>query len=234
MAYQRVILKLSGEALGKSGSAFDNDKINQTARVLCEIAKGGVQLGVVIGGGNLWRGRKAAPEMSVYAADQIGMLGTVMNCMYLCDAVRTQGQKACVQSAVEIPRFVETYSPPAALERLMSGHIVFFAGGSGNPCFSTDTPVALRAIELGCDAILMAKSIDGVYTADPHIDPKATLIKDLTYARAQKEQLGVMDLAAFDLLRRYNVPLVRVFSLDDPDNLRRVLEGDDMGTFVHP
>ncbi len=234
MQYHRVILKLSGEALGKDGKLFDHEKIKTLAATLKQVSDTGVQLGIVIGGGNLWRGRSAAPELHTYAADAIGMLGTVMNCLYVKDMLLAAGARAYCMSAVEMPRVCETYSPQLAEDRLSRGEIVLFAGGSGNPCFSTDTPVVLRAIELGCDAVLMGKSIDGVYTADPNKDATATLIKDITYDECVRRDLRVCDPSAFSLLKDYRVPMLRVFALDDPQNIVRVLAGDDMGTFVHP
>ena len=214
--YKRVILKLSGEALGVDGKLFCHEKFEQAARMLMEISRTGVQLAVVIGGGNVWRGRRgAAMRMGTVAADQMGMLGTLQNCLY-------------------IPRFAESYNTVQAVERLNSGHILFLACGLGNPCFSTDSAVVLRAVELECDAILMAKNIDGVYTADPHQDASATLIKEITYAEAAERDLRVMDAAAFIMLRENAVPVVRVFGLEPPENVLKVLSGDSMGTVLHP
>ena len=164
----------------------------------------------------------------------MGMLGTVINCLCVADALRQAGLDAVVQSAVDMNRFAEPFNAMAARRHLAEGRIVLFAAGSGNPFFSTDTAVALRAIEMQVDAILMAKNIDGVYTADPRQDPTATLIRDITYQDALAKNLKVMDAAAFALCAENRVPMVRVFGLDDPRNLIRVLEGSDIGTFVHP
>ena len=231
----RIILKLSGEALSETGTPFSHERFTQTAKMLKDIHDTGVQLAVVIGGGNVWRGRRgAAMAMGTVAADQMGMLATLQNCLYMRDALAHVGCDAVVLSAVEIPRFAMTYNTPDAIERLSRGQIVLLACGLGNPCFSTDSAVALRAIELECDAILMAKNIDGVYTADPHADPSATLIRDITYAEAESRGLRVMDTAAFILLGENHFPLVRVFGLEPPTNILRVLSGDPMGTVLHP
>ena len=231
--YRRVILKLSGEALGLDGKLFCHEKFEQTARMLIDIQRTGVELAVVIGGGNVWRGRRgAAMCMGTVAADQMGMLATLQNCLYMRDTLEHLGARAVVMSGVDIPRFAESYNTVAAIEHLRAGRILFLACGLGNPCFSTDSAVVLRAIELECDAILMAKNIDGVYTADPHVDPSATLIPRITYAEAAERDLRVMDAAAFIMLRENAVPVVRVFGLEPPDNVLKVLAGDPMGTIL--
>lgn len=233
--YRRVILKLSGEALGEDGRGFCHDKFEQAARMLMDVQQTGVQLAVVIGGGNVWRGRRgAATRMGTVAADQMGMLGTLQNCLYMRDTLAHMGARAVVMSGVDIPRFAESYNTVAALERLEAGCILLLACGIGNPCFSTDTTVALRSVELECDAVLMAKNIDGVYTADPRVDPSATLIRDISYAEAAARGLQVMDMSAFVLLRDNHVPAVRVFGLEPPENIMKVLNGDPMGTVLHP
>ena len=233
--YHRVLLKLSGEALKSGTELFDFDKVRQTAEIIRDMHNLGVEIGVVIGAGNIWRGRQGpAAHMDAVTADQMGMLGTVINCLCVADALRQAGLDAVVQSAVDMNRFAEPFNAMAARRHLAEGRIVLFAAGSGNPFFSTDTAVALRAIEMQVDAILMAKNIDGVYTADPRKDPSATLIRDITYQDALARNLKVMDAAAFALCAENRVPMVRVFGLDDPRNLIRVLEGSDIGTFVHP
>ena len=233
--YHRVLLKLSGEALKSGTELFDFDSVRQTAEIIRDMHNLGVEIGVVIGAGNIWRGRQGpAAHMDAVTADQMGMLGTVINCLCVADALRQAGLDAVVQSAVDMNRFAEPFNAMAARRHLAEGRIVLFAAGSGNPFFSTDTAVALRAIEMQVDAILMAKNIDGVYTADPRQDPSATLIRDITYQDALARNLKVMDAAAFALCAENRVPMVRVFGLDDPRNLIRVLEGSDIGTFVHP
>lgn len=232
-AYKRILLKLSGEALGKEGWLFDFDKINEVAAVLSQVARGGVELGVVIGGGNLWRGRQAS-GMNAVAADQMGMLGTIMNCLCMQDALSRQGATARLMSAIDMPKVAEPYRATLAVEYLSAGDIVLFGGGLGNPFFTTDSAVALRACEVEADALLLAKNIDGVYTADPRRDSSATLIKELSYDEAIDRQLGVMDLSALLLCRDQKLPFIRVFGLDRPDNILKVLQGDDMGTLLHP
>ena len=233
--YRRVLLKLSGEALKGEKDLFDFAKAEEIGRVISTMHGMGVQIGVVIGAGNIWRGRQGpAAHMDPVTADQMGMLGTVINCLWMADVVRRQGLDAVVQSAVDMVRFAEPFQAMTARRHLEEGRVVFFACGTGNPFFSTDSGVALRAVEMQVDAILMAKNIDGVYTADPAKDPTATLIKDITYTEALARGLKVMDASAFALCAENRVPMVRVFGLDDPRNLIRVLEGEDLGTFVHP
>lgn len=235
MTYQRVVLKLSGEALKSGSDIFDFGKVQRVAEVIRDMQRQGAQIGIVIGAGNIWRGRQGpSAHMDAVAADQMGMLGTVINCICVADALRRLGVDTVVQSAVDMNRFCEPYNTMAARRHLSQGRVVLFAAGSGNPLFSTDTAVALRAIELQADAILMAKNIDGVYTADPHKDPTATLIRDITYQEALNRGLKVMDASAFALCAENSVPMVRVFGLDEPENLLKVLQGSDMGTFVHP
>ncbi|MDO4838580.1 MAG: UMP kinase [Clostridia bacterium] len=234
-AYKRVLLKLSGEALKSDSELFDFDKVRRVASVIAQMHEMGTEIGIVIGAGNIWRGRQGpAAHMDAVTADQMGMLGTVINCLCVADALRQTGVDAVVQSAVDMNRFAEPFNAMQARRHLTAGGVVLFAAGSGNPFFSTDTAVALRAIEMQVDAILMAKNIDGVYTADPHKDPTAVLIKDITYADALAKGLKVMDASAFALCAENHVPMVRVFGLDVPENLLYVLQGNDMGTFVHP
>ncbi len=233
--YHRILLKLSGEALKAENDLFDFDKVRQVADIIRRIREMGVEVGIVIGAGNIWRGRQGpAAHMDAVTADQMGMLGTVINCLCVADALRQAGLDAVVQSAVDMNRFAEPFNAMAARRHLSEGRVVLFACGTGNPFFSTDSGVALRAAEMQVDAVLMAKNIDGVYTADPLKDPSATLIRDISYTEALARGLKVMDAAAFALCAENRVPMVRVFGLDDPENLIRVLEGSDIGTFVHP
>lgn len=233
--YERIMLKLSGEALGKDGRLFDHDKIDHVAGILKQAADSGVQLGIVIGAGNLWRGRLGgAAGMDAVSADMMGMLGTVMNCLCMKEALLRHGVHAHVMSALEMPRVAETYNRDLALEYMEKGHVVLFAAGLGNPFFTTDSAVALRAAEIGADAVLLAKNIDGVYSADPKKDDSAVLIKDLSYDEALRRQLNVMDQSALLLCRDQGVPFIRVFGLDDPQNILKVLAGDSMGSVVHP
>ena len=232
LEYKRVLLKLSGEMLGENGRLFDHGIIDHVAQVLVEIVRK-TQLGVVIGAGNIWRGRSGG-QMDRVTADQMGMLGTVINCLAMRDAVQRTGGKAVVMSAIEMPRVCEVFNAEKAREYMQAGYVTLFAGGSGNPFFSTDTAVVLRAVEVGADAILLAKNIDGVYTADPKKDPTATLIREITYEKAQEMRLKVMDAAAFALCAENKVPIVRVFGLFEPESILKVLDGDDMGTVLRP
>ena len=234
-AYKRILLKLSGEALKSDHDLFDFDKVNEIAGIIKTMHDMGTEIGIVIGAGNIWRGRQGpSAHMDAVTADQMGMLGTVINCLCMADALRKAGLDAVVQSAVDMNRFAEPFNAMAARRHLKEGRVVLFACGTGNPFFSTDSGVALRAVEMEVDAVLMAKNIDGVYTADPLKDPSATLIRDITYSDALARGLKVMAASAFALCAENKVPTVRVFGLDDPQNLIRVLEGSDIGTFVHP
>ena len=233
--YRRILLKLSGEALKSGSDLFDFTKVNEVAGIIRQMHDMGVEIGIVIGAGNIWRGRQGpAAAMDAVTADQMGMLGTVINCLCMADALRKAGLDAVVQSAVDMNRFAEPFNAMAARRHLKEGRVVLFACGTGNPFFSTDSGVALRAIEMEVDAVLMAKNIDGVYTADPMKDPSATLIKDITYREALNRGLKVMDAAAFTILSDNNVPQVRVFGLEPAENIIKVLNGDPMGTVLHP
>ena len=231
--YKRVILKLSGEALGENGRLFDQELITRVGKILAEIAGRGIELGVVIGAGNIWRGRQSQ-EMDAVTADHMGMLGTVINCLCMRDAVERAGAKAVVFSAIDMPRVCEPYNVQSAREAMAEGKVVFFAGGSGNPFFTTDTAVVLRAAEMHADALLLAKNIDGVYDDDPRKNPAAKLIPDISYAEALDRRLKVMDTAAFAMLTEQAIPAVRVFGLAQPEDILRVLDGDTCGTVLHP
>ena len=231
--YKRVLLKLSGEMLGENGKLFDHGIIDHVAKVLVEIVNQGVELGVVIGAGNIWRGRTGG-QMDRSTADQMGMLGTVINCLCMRDAVQRAGGQAVVMTAIDMPRVCEVFNAEKARKHMKKGRVTLFAAGSGNPFFSTDTAVVLRAVEVGADAILLAKNIDGVYTDDPKKNPDATLIRDISYEKALDMRLKVMDTAAFALCMENKVPIVRVFGLFQPEAILDVLNGNDMGTVLHP
>ena len=235
MIYHRVLLKLSGEALGEDGKLFDHAKYDRAATVIHELSRRGVQIAVVIGGGNIWRGRQGpAVNMNPVTADHMGMLGTVINSLAMQDALERQGAITRLQTAVEMIRFAEPYTYRRAIRHLEKGRILLFACGTGNPFFSTDTAVALRAVELGADAILMARNVDAVYDDDPRVNPAARPLKDITYAEAIQRGLRVMDPSALTICNEYKVPAIRVFGLDKPENILRVMEGEDLGTTVHP
>ena len=233
--YHRVLLKLSGEALKSGTELFDFDKVRQTAEIIRDMHNLGVEIGVVIGAGNIWRGRKGpAAGMNAVNADNMGMLGTAVNCTAMQDALAQLGLDARNMSAVPMPRFAETYTTRDAVRHLEKGRVVLFSCGSGCPFFSTDTAAALRAVEIEADAILLAKNVDGVYDDDPRVNPAAKLLPDLTYEEAQRRGLKVMDEAALILCKENRMPAVRVFGLDDPDNILRVAQGESLGSVVHP
>ena len=233
--YKRVLIKLSGEALGDNGRLFDFAQIDRVAGIVGKLHETGTEIAIVIGAGNIWRGRQGpAASMTAINADHMGMLGTAINSIAMQDAIERLGIATRVMSAVEMTRFCEPYTYRRAVRHLEKGRVVIFACGTGNPFFSTDTAAALRAVEIGADAILLAKNVDGVYDSDPRVNPEAKLLKDLTYNEVQERDLKVMDAAAITICRENKVPSIRVFGLDDPQNSLRVIEGDPMGTNVHP
>ncbi len=234
MKYKRVLLKLSGEALsGEAGTGLDFRVMGRVCAVVAEAARSGVEIGIVVGGGNFWRGVKNGEgKMDRAHADYMGMLATVMNCVALQDVLRQQGVEAKVLTAMEIQYVGETFSVDRADEYLKAGNVVVFGGGVGSPFFTTDTGAVLRAALIGADAILLAKNIDGVYSADPKKDPSAFRYDSVTYAEVLEKRLGVMDSAATCLAMENGLPLM-VFALKDPENILRVLRGEAVGTLVH-
>ncbi len=233
-AYRRVLLKLSGEALmGSDSYGINRQTIEQMCRQVADVCKLGVELAVVIGGGNIFRGVSVgAAGMDRATADYMGMLATVMNALALQDALRQMGVEARVQSALNIEQIVEPYIRPKALRYLEEGKVVIFAAGTGNPFFTTDTAAALRGAEINAQLILKATKVDGVYTADPVKDPSATRYKEITFDEAILRNLKVMDAAAFALCRDQKLPL-KVFSIFKEGALTRVVCGEDEGTLVH-
>ena len=232
--YRRVLLKLSGEALMGSDSYGIN---RQTIEAMCgqivEVTRLGVELAIVIGGGNIFRGMSTgAAGMDRATADYMGMLATVMNGLALQDALRQLGAQARVQSALMIEQVVEPYIRPKALRYLEEGKVVVFAGGTGNPFFTTDTAAALRGAEIDAEIILKATKVDGVYTADPVKDPSATRYREISFDEAIARNLKVMDATAFALCRDQKLPL-KVFSIFKPGALVRAVCGADEGTLVH-
>lgn len=233
-AYRRVLLKLSGEALmGNDSYGINRQTIEQMCRQVAEVSQLGVQLAIVIGGGNIFRGVSVgAAGMDRATADYMGMLATVMNALALQDALRQMGVEARVQSALNIEQIVESYIRPKALRYLEEGKVVIFAAGTGNPFFTTDTAAALRGAEINAELILKATKVDGVYTADPVKDPGATRYQTISFDEAILRNLKVMDAAAFALCRDQRLPL-KVFSIFKEGALRRVVQGEDEGTLVH-
>lgn len=232
--WQRIVFKPSGEALaGASGSGLDGATLDHTAREIIAVRELGVDVSVVVGGGNFWRGRTGAMSgMDATQSDHIGMLGTVMNALALQDSLERCGQDTRVMSAIEMPRIAEPYIRRRAMRHLEKGRVVIFAAGTGNPFFTTDTCASLRGIELGAQAVLKATKVDGIYSADPKKDPTATRFEHLTFAQAIEKQLAVMDLTALTMCMEHELPVV-VFDFRKRGNIQRVLDGDSsVGTVV--
>lgn len=232
-AYKRVLIKISGEALaGEKKTGLDFDVIGSVCEAVKKCAGLGVQVGIVIGGGNFWRGVKdGAGKVERVSADRMGMLATAMNCLAVCDVFRRMGAPAAVQTAVDIAGVGERYDTRRAVERLERGEIVLFGCGTGCPFFSTDTAAVLRAAEIGADAILLAKNVDGVYSADPQLDPSAKRYERISYDEVLAQHLAVMDSTATSLAMDNGIPVV-VFALKDPENIIRAAMGEDVGTRV--
>ncbi len=231
--YKRVVLKISGEALaGEKKTGFDFDLISTVCNVVRTAAEQGVQIGIVIGGGNFWRGVKdGAGKVERVSADRMGMLATCMNCLAVCDVLRQLGAKARVMTAVDIMGVGERYDTRRAIEYMEAGEVVLFAGGSGAPFFSTDTAAVLRAAEIHADAILLAKNIDGVYSDDPRKNPDAVKFDRISYDEVLARRLAVMDSTATSLAMDNDIPVL-VFALAEPENILRVLGGEALGTLV--
>ncbi|WP_066257576.1 UMP kinase [Hydrogenophaga flava] len=233
-SYQRILLKLSGEALmGDDAFGINRATIVRMVEEIAEVTRLGVQVAIVIGGGNIFRGvAGGSVGMDRATADYMGMLATVMNSLALADTMDKAGLVARVMSAIAIEQVVEPYVRPKALQYLEEGKVVVFAAGTGNPFFTTDTAAALRGAEIGAEIVLKATKVDGVYTADPNKDPKATRYASLTFDEAMAKNLQVMDATAFALCRDQKLP-VKVFSIFKPGALRNVVLGGDEGTLVH-
>jgi len=232
--YKRVLLKLSGEALmGSDQFGINRDSIQNMVKDVVEASSLGVELAIVIGGGNIFRGVAPGAEgMDRATADYMGMLATVMNSLALADAMKQAGLKVRVMSAIGIEQIVESYVRPKAMQYLEENKIIVFAAGTGNPFFTTDTAAALRGSEIGAEIVLKATKVDGVYTADPMKDPNATRYTSLTFDEAIEKHLEVMDATAFALCRDQKLP-IKVFSILKLGALKRVLTGEDEGTLVH-
>ena len=233
-AYKRVLLKLSGEALmGDDSYGINRATIERMVADVAEIKALGVEIAIVIGGGNIFRGvAPGAQGMDRATADYMGMLATVMNSLALADAMRQVGMTARVMSAIAIEQVVEPYVRPKALQYLEEGKVVVFAPGTGNPFFTTDTAAALRGAEIGAEIVLKATKVDGVYSADPNKDKNAVRYSTISFDDAIAQQLQVMDATAFALCRDRNLP-IKVFSIVKPGALKSVILGEDEGTLVH-
>ncbi|MEJ7137144.1 UMP kinase [Amphibiibacter pelophylacis] len=232
-AYNRILLKLSGEALmGDDAFGINHDVITRTVQEIGDVTALGCQVAVVIGGGNIFRGVAGGSKgMDRATADYMGMLATVMNALALADCMRVNGITARVMSAISIDQVVEPYVRPKALQYLEEGKVVVFGAGTGNPFFTTDTAAALRGAEVGAQVVLKATKVDGIYTADPKKDPQARRYDTITFDEAMSRNLQVMDATAFALCRDQNLP-IRVFSILKPGALRRVVMGEAEGTLV--
>ncbi|WP_051360395.1 UMP kinase [Candidatus Symbiobacter mobilis] len=234
-ACKRILLKLSGEALlGEEKSGIHRETLARIVADIAEVVRLGVQIAIVIGGGNLFRGFAASTQgMDRVTADNMGMLATVMNALALGDALKHAGMTARVMSAIAIEQVVESYVRPKALQYLEEGKVVVLAAGTGNPFFTTDTAAALRGAEIGADVVLKATKVDGIYTADPATHPDAQRLPYITFDEAMSRNLGVMDATAFALCRDQKLP-IRVFSIHKPGALLRVVQGQDEGSLVNP
>ncbi len=232
--YKRVLLKLSGEALmGDDAFGINRVTIERIVTDIAEVVQLGVELAIVIGGGNIFRGvAGGAAGMDRTTADYMGMLATMMNALALQDALRHAGIEARVQSALRMDQVVEPYIRPRAIRQLEEGKVVIFAAGTGNPFFTTDTAAALRGSEVGAEVVLKATRVDGVYSADPHKDPTATRYETITFDQAMSQNLQVMDATAFALCRDQKLP-IRVFSIVKAGAFKRVMLGEEEGTLVH-
>ena len=232
--YKRVVLKLSGEALaGQAGYGIEAGMISTIAEQVKEVVRLGVEVAVVVGGGNIWRGISgSAKGIDRATADYMGMLATVMNSLALQDALEKLEVPTRVQSSINMQQVAEPYIRRRAMRHLEKGRVVIFAAGTGNPYFSTDTTAALRAAEIEAEVILMAKNkVDGVYSADPFVNKEAVKYDTLTYMEMLNQNLGVMDSTAASLCMDNNIPLV-VFSISEPGNIRRVVQGEKIGTTI--
>ena len=231
LKFKRIMLKISGEALAGSNNFGINpiilSNISDKIKTAWEM---GVEIGIVVGGGNFWRGR-SSKGMDRTTADHMGMLATVMNSLALQDALESRGVPTRVQTALDMPRIAEPYIRRRAVRHLEKKRVVIFACGTGNPYFSTDTAAVLRAAEIDAEVILLAKNVDGVYDSDPKLNPNAKKFDSITFFEVLQRQLGVMDSTATSLCMDNNIPL-HVFSINEPENILKVLNGDKVGTFV--
>ncbi len=233
--YNRILLKLSGESLmGQKGYGIDENRLMEYAQQIKEIADRGVQIGIVIGGGNIFRGLSGAQKgFDRVKGDQMGMLATVINSLALSSALESIGQKVRLLTAVRMEPIGDFYNKAKAIRLLNKGNIVIMAAGTGNPYFTTDTGSSLRAIEIEADVMFKGTRVDGIYTADPEKDPSATKFTEISYDEVLARGLKVMDLTAICMCKENNMPIY-VFNMDQKGNLLRVINGENIGTLVHP
>lgn len=230
--YKRVIIKISGEALsGETGFGLDANVINYVVSQIKKVKELGVEIGIIVGGGNFWRGRQAQ-EMDRTTADHMGMLATIMNSLALQDALEKQGMPTRVQTALTITRIAEPYILRKALRHLEKGRVVIFACGTGNPYFSTDTGASLRAAEIGAEVLLLAKNIDGVYNKDPKKFDDAVKYDEISYIDVIQQKLQAMDTTAITLCMDNHIPII-AFSLKEEDSILKAVKGEKIGTLIH-
>ncbi|MBQ9276453.1 MAG: UMP kinase [Clostridia bacterium] len=230
--YKRVVIKLSGEALaGENGTGIDSKKLEKVCKGIMDVSQLGVDVGIVIGGGNFWRGRQADSKMNRSTADHIGMLATIMNALAIQDTLEQMGAPVRVQTALTITKVAEPYILRKAVRHLEKGRIVIFACGTGNPFFSTDTGAALRACEIDADALLLAKNVDGVYDSDPKLNPNAKKFDKLTYMEVISRGLKAMDTTSITMCMDNEMPIV-VFSLMEENSLVKAVKGETKGATV--
>lgn len=231
IAYKRILLKLSGEVLaGAAGKGIDNETVLSICESVKKVADAGVEVAIVVGGGNFWRGR-TSEHMDRTRADHIGMLATAMNSLALCDALEQLGADVRVQTAIEMRQIAEPYIRNRAIRHFEKGRIVIFGCGTGSPFFSTDTAAALRSVEINADALLKATNVDGVYDKDPNKFDDAVKFDEVSFQEVITRDLKVMDSTAFSLCKDNDMPII-VFNLNDPDNILRAVSGEKIGTTV--
>lgn len=230
--YKRIIIKLSGEALaGEKGFGISEDIIEEVCKQIKTVYEKGVEIGIIIGGGNFWRGRQSA-TMDRTAADHMGMMATVMNSLAMQDTLERLGVPTRVQSAITITRIAEPYILRKALRHLEKGRVVIFACGTGNPYFSTDTGAALRAAEIGANVLMLAKNVDGVYDCDPKTNPNAKKYDEISYLDVIKNGITIMDTTAVSLCMENDIPVV-AFGLSEENSIIRAVNGEKIGTIIH-
>ena len=235
MKFKRILLKLSGESLmGEQGYGIDENRLMEYAEQIKEVVSTGLQVGIVIGGGNIFRGLSGSKKgFDRVKGDQMGMLATVINALALNSALSSVGVKVKVLTAIRMEPIGEFYSKDKAIELLNQGYVTIFAAGTGCPYFTTDTGSSLRGIEIEADAMFKGTRVDGIYTADPEKDPPAVKYDDISYDEILNKNLKVMDLSATVMCRDNNLPIV-VFNMDKKGNLKKVIDGENIGTYVHP
>lgn len=233
MAYKRVLIKISGEALaGEKGFGLDSSVLNVVASQIKKVVDSKIEVGLVIGGGNFWRGKQHDSTMDRSAADHMGMLATIMNAIAMQDALEAIGVVTRVQTALTITEVAEPYIYRKALRHFEKGRVVIFGAGTGNPFFSTDTAAALKAAEIHADVLLLAKNIDGVYSADPKVDASAKKYDEISYKEVINQNLKAMDTTAITMCMDNNIPIV-AFGLKEEDGINRAAKGEAIGTLIH-